>query len=259
VLPNSLRFRGVHFAYLFGPPRFVPREEASRVHGKVCDALGYDDLTFRYGTGEQQAGKQSRGFQIEFQRPEGRGTFEVNIDNPDVSQPIRLVMGWVWPPSLEHAKQALDLTAETVLESLQGEWTLVVAEARLRAQCEARSESAIGYIATELLAVGPTWLEQLGKPLTHASLKLEVGSSGTNDSLANPKRDLTIEVLRDDPKGLYLELVSQWSQFPPVASIDLSNIRKIDKKPSEYVEDSIKYLRGRINGLAQLDGAQDAS
>jgi hypothetical protein len=48
--PNSLRTRAVVFAYLFGPPRYVDRNEAAKVHAAICDALGYDDFSFKYSS-----------------------------------------------------------------------------------------------------------------------------------------------------------------------------------------------------------------
>lgn len=90
MIPNSLRTRGVLFAFLFGPPRFIEREEAARVHGKVCDHLKHDDFVFRYSASGTPDKPQSRGFSISFQRKEGQGSFTTAIDLNNVNSPVRV-------------------------------------------------------------------------------------------------------------------------------------------------------------------------
>ena len=114
MIPNSLRTRGVLFAYMFGPPRFVRREEASALHGAVCDKLRMDAIGFRYRTIQNPARPSSRGFSIELERKEGRGGFRVTIDNNDLQQPIRCLMHSLWPPTFEHVTDYFDQTSQVV-------------------------------------------------------------------------------------------------------------------------------------------------
>jgi hypothetical protein len=151
VLSNSLRTRGIVFAFLFGPPRFVARAEASKVHNALCEKLGYDDISFQYGIVEGTKGPQSKGFSIVCTRKEGRGALLVQVDNAGVDAPLRLLISHDWPPSLEHVKETFDTAADAVFNSLEGTWQRVLAEVRLRAQCTAQGGSAIGFIRDHLL------------------------------------------------------------------------------------------------------------
>ncbi len=244
-------------------PRFFAREEASQVHGRVCDALHYDDLSFRYGTSEAPAivvspvpasPAQSKGFSITLERKEGRGAYVVTIDNPGVFNPIRLLLSYTWPQSLEQAKEHFDLTSQSVLASLTGPWQLVMAEVRLRTQCSVQQNDALQFITDKMLRLSPEWLAGLGRPLSIGSVKLEVEAAPHTRSLDNPKRELTIEVLREDPSNLYLELMSQWQQFsvmPRGTKIEVPSLRTIESKPSVYIAEALAYLRARNEDLAR--------
>lgn len=254
MIPNSLKVRSVHFAYLFGPPRFVAREEASSVHGSVCDALSYDDLVFRYSTSEQETSSASKGFTILLQRKEGRGGLQVQVENQKPEEPVRLLLTHAWPASLQHAKEAFDVAAKAVFGSLRGSWTKVLAEARFRTECDVVGGDAQGFIISDLLGASAAWVEDLGKPLSFAHVELEVGASATSDSLKHPRRVLKLEVLREDRKRLYVELMSQWPQVQAGPTLDLTQIRPIDKNPSAYLDEAWAYLRERLQGLVALKG-----
>lgn len=256
MIANSLRTRGVHFAFLFGPPRAVEREEAYRVHSAVCNALQYDDLTFRFSTAEPTARPSSKGFSLDFERKEGRGAFTVLIDNSGIQEPIRLLMTYNWPPSSEHVTQHCNMTAEAVFGALQGDWQRVLAEVRIRAQCDVTVSSGLAYMRGNVLGVSPEWVDSLGSPLTFAGVKLNVAASHeANDALANPARELSVEVLRDDPKCVYLELMSQWPRVAPslghTAGLKIAGLRAIEERPSVYIEEAYSYLEDRINKLAE--------
>ncbi len=255
MLSNSLQFRAVHFAYLFGPPRLVSRTEASEVYGKVCEAVGNDDFTFSYGKSEQQATPpEARGFGIRLLRPEGRGGLEIKVENPSLAVPIRLFMGYTWPPSLASAREAFDLAAGAIFSSLQGKWTKLIAETRIRAECAVSGPDALGFLTGEMLGRAAGWIDSLGKPLSFCSLKFEVEPQPTTDSLATPKRDLTLEVLREDRTKLYLELMSQWPQIAMSGAVDLNKLRPIDRNPSDYIEDTRVYLARRLEELETRGG-----
>jgi hypothetical protein len=260
MLPNSLRVRAVHFAFLFGPPRFVGREEASRVHGKVCDALGIDDIAFRYASSTTSEKPNSKGFSIVLERKEGRGSFAATLDNKNVGEPIRLLLTYTWPPSLEHANETFDMTAEAAFSALDGDWQCVLAEARLRAQCDVRGGNALTFMRQRLLRQADDWVSDLGTPVAFCGVKFEVAATPPGENpLDGAKRELAVELLREDPGGLYLELMSQWPQVVSMpssqaAAADVRSIRQLDKKPSKYVADAFAYLQARVESLASAKG-----
>jgi len=257
MLSNSLQIRGLLFAFLFGPPRFIEREEASKVHGAVCDALGHDDLSFHYSTSGEAEKAGAKGFSIALQRKEGRGNFSVTIDNKHFTQPIRLLLEYNWPPSREHAKEKFDMTQEAAFEALAGDWQRVLAEVRIRAQCDTLEHDGLGFIRKKLLSSTGDWVARLGSPLSFCGLKFEVATTPPKevDPLEGPKRELNIELLREDPRSLYLDQMSQWPQISSVPSIPgqlipANTIRKITAKPSEYVDNAYDYLVACVNSLA---------
>ncbi len=130
-----------------------------------------------------------------------------------------------------------------------------MAETRFRAECDVIGPNATGFIVGDLLKVDPAWIVGLGKPLAFASVGLEVEAAPTSDSLLNPKRELKLEVLREDPKRLYIEFMSQWPQLPMGAALDLTQVRPIDKNPSAYMDEAWGYLTKRLQGLVSRGDA----
>jgi len=235
----------------------VARAEASTLYDRICDALRLDDFTFKYTTATQEAAPASRGFLIQLERKEGRGTFAVTIDNPNIQNPVRLLLVYTWPPSLEHVRDQLNLVATTVFDSLEGSWHKVHAEVRLRAQCGVRRASAVDYLRNEVLKLPPEWVDSLGQPLTFMSLRFDTASAkAVESSLDNPARELTIERLREDPKSLYFELVSKWLQVPnvtaPTGTVDMASLRPIDADPGDYVQAAHDFLYARLRELSRF-------
>ncbi|RJP35102.1 MAG: hypothetical protein C4547_09910 [Phycisphaerales bacterium] len=260
MLPNSLKTREIRCALLFGPPRFLSREAASAVHGAVCDALGVDDLAFRYSSMDSQAAAASRGFKIEMDRKEGRGGFAIALDHAggQAGDPIRLLMLYRWPPSMVHVSEVFDMASGAVFGTLEGRWQTVMAEVNLRAQCETAHRDGLRYVLDRCIKLPQAWVEGLGSPLAFASVGFEVNPAEvTQDPLDSPARNLKVEVLREDPSGLYIELVSRWTQLPlrpgagPAIPVDVRMVRKFDQKPSAYVKNAQEFLIERIGALAE--------
>lgn len=242
-ITHSLTTRGVNFAFLFGPPRRVERKEAALLHGAVCEALGLDDIAFRYAS-ERTEKRTSRGFSVQMERHEGEGTFRVVIDHGGAGQPIRLLMEFNWPPSLVHVSERFDIVSDAVFNTLEGEWQRVMAEARMRAQYSIQGSEALAFLRSHVVSLKEESISALGDRLAFASLRLEVSPGrGTSDPMAHPRREVTMEVLREDRSLLYFELMSQWTQIPAEKpDIDVTAIRPIDQKPSAYIQNSNEAL-----------------
>ncbi len=256
MLPQSLTTRSVHFAYLFGPPRIVGRQEAASVYDKVCEQLRLDDFTFKYESAKD-AGPQSQGFRIQLERREGRGLFSVSVDNPSIQQPIRLLVQYNWPPSLEHVFERCDLAVAAVFEALQGRWQKVYAEVRLRAHCGDRNRNALGFLRDQVFRLPPGWLDALGQPLHFLACKFATGTGGpAGEPLDNPVRELSMEVLKEDRGALYFELLSQWPQVPTPGAItapaERPAARQFTLKPSEYIRAEHEFLWQRLQELSEL-------
>ena len=261
MLANSFSLRGIKFAFLFGPPRFVEREEASKVHGDVCTATGLDDFSFRYSTIAPEERLASKGFSIVFERKEGRGILGVMINNKNINGPIRILLEYTWPPTIDHIKENFDSISESVFESLEGNWTRVLAEVRLRSQCSTRSNNGLTFLREKVLGLSQECISGLGEPLSFCSVKLNVDATQpqppSEDQIKGAKRELLIEVLQEDPTCVYLELVSGWPQVAPLprnqtGKIVIGNIRKIDSEPSAYIEEALSFIKEQAEQLDRI-------
>jgi hypothetical protein len=259
MLANSFRLRGIKFAFLFGPPRFVEREEASKVHGDVCTATKLDDFSFKYSTIAPEERLASKGFSIVFQRKEGRGTLSAIIDNKNINNPIRILLEYTWPQTIETVKEYFDIISNSVFDSLDGNWTRVLAEVRLRAQCNTRSGNGLSFLKEKVLGLPQDYISGLGEPLSFCSVNLKVDATqpASEDQLEGAKRELLIEVLQEDPTCVYLELISGWYQLAPLprnqtGKMVIENIRKIDSDPSAYVEESLSFLKEQAEKLDSI-------
>ncbi|MEW6741516.1 MAG: hypothetical protein AB1486_02055 [Planctomycetota bacterium] len=241
------------FAFLFGPPRFVERSEAARLYDAVCRSLALDDFNLQYNSTGPDASAVvpcSRGFSIQLLRREGRGGFTLQLSNQLVKpEALHLMLNYDWPPSPEIADRYFDAASRAVFETLEGEWQRVLAEVRLRGQCAAVGGEGLRYIQNELLRLPQEWLLSLGEPATMASLRLEVAATEPGDSpLDNPARSLTLEVLREDRRSLYVELVSTW---PQLADPRPTTVRQIEEQPSTHVQAAREFLIERLRSLAR--------
>jgi len=259
MLAQSLTTRSVHFAFLFGPPRTLGRQEASRVYESVCDRLRIDDFAFQYENAKESP--HSQGFKIRLERKEGRGAFGVTIDNPSIQQPVRLLLEYTWPPSLEHVYDHFDVAATAVFATLEGEWQKVLAEVRLRAQCADRNRDALKFLREEVLKVAPEWIDSLGRPLAFAGCRFQTASAGPiEEPLDSPLRELSVEVLKEDASCFYFELMTQWRQVPtavgPAPAANTGGLRQFTLPPSEYVKSEREFLHQRVSTLAELARAR---
>ena len=255
MLAQSLRTRSAHFAFLFGPPRVIRREEASPIYDKICEHLRIDDFAFQYDGA--RAPSESQGFKIQLKRKEGRGFFTITIDNPSNKHPIRLLLEYTWPPTLEHVYENFKLAGTAVFEALTGNWQKVFAEVRIRAQCGDRNKDALSFIRNHLLKIRSDWVESLGQPLVFSGCRFQTASRGPIEApLESPVRDLSIEVLKEDPSCLYFELVSQWPQTPNAGMLpgrmDNTNLRQFIADPSEYVKHEYEFLIARLQELSKM-------
>lgn len=259
MVPESVKTRGVHFAFLFGPPKVLTREEASQVHGNVCDELKLEDIAFKYTPVSESDPTQkslSKGFSVVLERSEGRGGFRATIEGRGAQAPMKLLMEMRWPPSPAHVRDYFDMTSETVFATIEGKLQKVMAEVRLRVECAARGGEALRFIQEHLIRLTGKRADVLGDAIAFASVGLEVApAEATRDSLAHPRRQIKVEVLREDPRSLYLELMSQWTQLPVgKGEVDLGSVRPIDRKPSEYLSEAETFLTDWANTLADIDG-----
>lgn len=259
MLENSRSLRGIKFAFLFGPPRFITRDEASKVYGAICDSTHLDDFSFKYSTIEPGGRLASKGFSIVLERKEGRGALVTTIDNKDINDPVRILLEYTWPPSIDHAKEHFDGISKSVFECLKGDWTKVLAEVRLRTQYSARSKSGLTFLRKRVLGLPDQFISGLEGPLSFCSVNLEVDGRqpAGEDQIEGAKRQLLIEVLREDPTSVYLELVSNWPQLAPsprnqTGQIVVGNIRQIDSKPSEYIDEALSFLDKHVKELDRI-------
>lgn len=224
------------------------------MHGRVCDALGLDDLTFSYEKTDGGPLPEVPGFKIRMARGEGRGGLEVSVNSGNLGEPMRVLVSYDLPRSLQQCTETVDLSIGAVLAGAEP-WTKVVAEVLLAADCAVASNDAVGFIVSELAQVPPGLLGGLGKPLEFAALKFDVSAQATSESLGTPRREVKIEVLKEDLSRLYFEVTSQWPQITASKPEDFDKVRPIDLRPSEYIADAQRYLESRLQEIVP-DGSK---
>lgn len=259
---DAIRTRAVHFAVLAGPPRPVPREVASEVHSSLCDTLRWDDIAFRYRALAVES-KSGAGFEAMFERPEGRGGFKVVLGAETVGAPIKVHFIHQWPPSLEGTVQLLDPALDAVFSALGklGEWQRVRAEVRIRASANLRTGgTGVEFLQKHLTHVPNGMREALGE-IPFLSFSAETSAAATFDSpLEGPARHIKIEVLREDPSGLYVELVETWPQVPDLVAGQAQKtqmtvtLRPADLAPSEYVRHAYSTLQSCVKAIGSSKG-----
>jgi hypothetical protein len=233
----------------------VGRHEASPIYDRICEQLRIEDFAFQYESAKESP--RSQGFRIHLERREGRGVFGITIDNPSNQNPIRLLLGHTWPPSLEHVHQQFDIVSAAVFDALSGSWQKVKAEVRLRAHCAVRGGDALRFLGSEFLKVPSQWVDSLGQPITFTACRFQTASTEPiQEPLDSPMRDLSIEVLREDPSLLYFELISKWLQVPRAVvhqgAVSVGTLRQFTDVPSAYVESEHQFLEERLRALSDL-------
>ena len=250
MVPNSYSTREIIIAVLAGPPRRLTRQQGMAIHDAMCGRLG-EDFSFKFNTNPTvlPQATSGAGFQIALERPQGRGKFQILVDHAGQAAPVRIYVGYPWPRGQEF--EDIDLAFEAVWQVLGEGWTRVLVETRVRGQLEARGESAANYMAANVLQLTGPDLAHVGGQVPFWGVRYEAGPGQPQEGhpLANPKRELSLETLRDNPRHLYVELMSQWPQMgnaPTVVdgtlTIDASTIRELNEAPRVYIQDSMTYL-----------------
>lgn len=238
-----------------GPPRTLTRGKGMQVYEAVCQKLGANDFSFKYSTGDAQPGgpRGGKSFQIAMERPQGTGQFRIVVDNQGPQAPVRLLVEYPWPKSREHVFEDVDLAVEAAFEALGEDWNRVLAETRVRAQVEAKGDSAAVFLAGEILHLSEGEIGSLEAPISFLGIKYETEAADPveGNPLAHPKREVSVEVLREDPRSLYVELMCQWPQTAAVVrggtlEIDTRKVRTFSQNPSEYLRNSIDYLNSVV-------------
>jgi len=245
MLRNSYQTRALSFAFLIGPPKNLSRQMGMSIHSAVCDVLGVDDIGFKYQPGEPQPSGE-RTFSIQLTREDGRQRFTVEIDQQANQQPIRALLGYEWPVSNKLVFEDFDATCEAAFEVLGDGWQRVLAEARIRGQVHAPGGSAVSFLSRDVLGVSKED-QRIEERLSFTAIKYETVAAefDRGSELTNPKRDVSVEVLRQDPRSLYVEVMSQWPQVAissdGTVRVDPGAIRNFQSPPSEYLSNTIDY------------------
>ena len=149
--------------------------------------------------------------------------------------------------SLQLVLEDFDAAFDAVFVALGTGWQRVLAEARVRGQVDVAAASALCFLGDELLQL-TSGDDAIGGRLSFMGFKYETVSADFTelDQLANPKRDVTVEVLRQDPRCLYLEVMSQWPQLAEsldgTMEISPGKVRGFHSAPSEYLRNTMDYL-----------------
>ena len=255
---DSYRTRGTVFAFLIGPPRILDRQDGMRIHSAVCEALGVDDIAFRFQPGRPDPNR-TMGYSIQMERQSGREkvTFEISATDPNA--PVRILFVYDWPASNQLFLEDFDAASKAMFDALGNDWQRVGAEARIRGQVQASGGTGLNHLS-EHLAPLTRRVDARHDRLSFLGFKYETAAAGLveTDHLANPKREVSVEVLREDPRCLYLEVVSHWPQLAIARDGTLEvapgSVRAFRSTPSSYLTDALDYLNGTVLPLVFRPG-----
>lgn len=263
MLHESYRTRGAVFAFLVGPPRDLTRQNGMEIHARVCDALGVDDIDFKYR--RQPVGTPMQGqrpFSIELDHQKGPDHLNVNISgSAQGGEPLRLVFLYDWPASIQLVLDDFDLACNAVFSALGSGLQTVLAEARVRGQFHAPGNSSLAFLGSNVINL-PGSTDGAGGELSFLGFKYETPAADFTDDdlLANPKREVSVEVLREDPRCLYVEVMSQWPQVTVAsdgaAEIGPGKIRSFRSPPSDYLSNTNQYLESVVFPLLVRTGSE---
>ena len=263
MLNESYRTRAAIFAFMVGPPRDLTRQNGMEIHAQVCDALGVDDIDFKYrrppvGTPVQR----QRPFSIELDHQKGPDQLNVSISgSAQGGEPIRLLCRYDWPASSQLVLDDFDLACSAVFSALGTGLQTVLAETRICGQVQAPGDSSLAFLGRNVINLAGS-TDGAGGKLSFLGFKYETPAADFTDDdlLANPKREVSVEVLREDSRCLYVEVMSQWPQVTVssegTAEISPGKIRAFRSPPSDYLRNTSQYLESVVFPLLVRTGSE---
>ena len=141
------------------------------------------------------------GFSIRMERRTDREHLVVEIGRAAPSAPIRLRFRYDWPQSLQLVIEDFDAVFDAVFSSVGSGWQGVLAEARIQGQVDVAGASALSFLGGQMLRL-TSGNDAVRGRLSFVGFRYEVAPTDFTelDQLANPKRDVAVEILREDPR-----------------------------------------------------------
>ena len=177
-------------------------------------------------------------------RKEGSGGIEILIEGPKPRVPRRLLINSAWQlGSAKVPEENMDMIADAFWSEF-GANQILLAEVRIRAQCSSGKPHAGSWFRDSMFR--ETDLDSLGGKLAYAGARLEIQPHPSAEFWDSPKREISLEVLREDPRDIYMDIMSQWQRLPGAGpSWDLL----ATAKPSEFIQAAVSYTRSKVLGL----------
>ncbi len=246
-LADRIQYRALIFAYLYGPPVPVTREEALRVFGSLSKSL-CPTASFKY---EPSEGENRLGFKVLISEKEGRRSCGITLDVHMGA--LRMRVDQSYPSSFQDGcERADDILAVIRPLASQSEEQLV--EVRVRAQTATNKDSAQEFIAANLLGGNAARLHRLGH-LGHFGIRYEIAPEQKADGpLDRPAREVVVEPLREEGSSLYVEVMSKWGRALLRASkggaghdiVPGGPLTYSVLKPSQYFGEVSEYVTGTL-------------
>ena len=254
MIPDAFRLRRAVVAYVFSGQPEIRREEAlqfyDRVTGEKVDVPQFNFERSTLSLARVGSGDRAPTFQAEVGPHEGN---------------FRLLIVETWP---DRALELIKQDADIIWEKFQKTWPEnrvggrpVVVETRFRLDVPAEGGDATEYLVDDVLHLPHKAIEELGRSVHGMGLKINIPveasfdetGEGADTPLNFADSRIRIETLLDDTSRLYLEMVNKWPSVPLPAEArqqhgqDLpTRINPEPRRPSEYLDDSYRYLTGRV-------------
>ena len=209
MLAEHIRYRAALYAAIYAPPVKLTRDQATTLYKRLANEI-FPNLQLQY-----VPETETQPFRISMKEADGPRVDTVIVDVQPTSA-LRLLVRQDWPDAFAIACKKADTVREVFDDTVQQapiEAQIELTEARIRADVPVGGDSAQKYLMARMM--GEREHAPIGSgQLAHWGIHFEVRPSepASEESVAGPCRDVTVEPLRDDPTKLYLEVMSNWGR-----------------------------------------------
>jgi hypothetical protein len=260
MLRDSFRLREIVFAYLIGPPRPLDRAAAKKLDDCVCDSLGYQDFGLEFSP--PPAGSDSHKFTISITRNKSP-KLQILLQGENPNSPMVYRVTETEPSTAPSCGKNVDAAVRALWNAV-GEMDVVLVEARVIGQCNSGADHARNLFRDRLLKIDSESYERLEGPVEFVGLEMKVGrSKGAGRVIDGPRHEVKLEILQEDPRDIFVNVMLQWSQIKAIAPGAMQiQLKKEDvlalreQQASEFLTKAVDYT---LNSVLTLPDGEIAT
>lgn len=255
TLAEHIKYREVIFAAIYAPPMNLTRKQATELYSNLADK-GFPNLEFQY-----VPAAEGQPFKVVMTESQGTRKDTITVEMTRDGS-LRLLVNHAWPEAFDIAVRKTDSVKQVfdnIIAESSPQCLIHLIEVRVLAQTPAPKGDATRFLLNRIFgpsAVPSQW-SQLGR-VSHWGFHFEtsIGQQEPVSPLDWPCRDVTVEPLREDPRSLYINAMSNWgrtllrgkNEAPEQAEIAQGPLAVSEKlpAPSEYFGEVRQYIESTL-------------